>query len=429
MIKATGVQIYSSPEEDEFYYHTLSNGSWLQAYAKYPQVVADKSGALRYKVARFRSSVSKRLINALGQENGGIAAALLLGDKTELQPVFRTGLTISGGSHLFAVSGMHLSIWSGALFLILRKRAKVKMTPNIAASVFVLLYMVLTGLSPSVCRAGVMLILTFMARVIRRRSDPVNALCIAAVLLLCSNIYLAGNVSFLLSFFSTLGIVTIYPYFESRPKQGAGRLKRYAINTKNGIFLSFVAILASAPVAAFFFGAISLLSPVTTLLCTLPAETVMFTSFAALSLDFIPFVSKMLYFICGAGAKAIQTVVLFLSRYDFCLYPVTGEFLALWYGVTGAVMIFVYNAFGKKSRNVILCLLLSVTLLLTWQTGNYFWHINDVTIRVAAATNSTAVCIINENRMFSALIGTGESYDDGRRIKDYMRSKGVYKAP
>ena len=423
-------EIFAAAEQGEFYYHTLSEGNWLRAYTPLAVNTGETKDTVRYKVKRLRETVSGILFENLGEEEGGIAAALLTGDRSALSEDFATDLRIAGGSHLFAVSGMHLSIWTGLLFLILRKRSRIKLLPNIAAVTFVLCYMPVTGFSPSVLRAGLMLIILFIGKMIRKESDGLNSLGISALILLTANIYLAGNISFLLSFSATWGIIVLSPYFSFRfarkgKKPNPVRFSaRWILNT---IVISLIALSFTLPISAFFFTGVSLLSPVTTLLCTLPVEATMISSFLAICYSTIPYLGKFFFTLCAYSSKAIVFFIQKLSEWDFCVIPIHQKFLLLWYGVTGLILLIVYYRFGKKSVRVLLTLLLSAALLLTTQLANVFTERQIPCVYIHSAGNSTAVSLYITGHTFCAQIGTGADYSTLERIKTFYAYCGVSK--
>ena len=418
--------IYFSAEDDAFYYHTISTGYWLSAFSN--ETSCDKATHINivYKIKRFRSSITNRLIEALGEDYGGIAAALLIGNKNTLNTSVKTQLRICGASHLFAVSGMHLSIWTGIIFLILRKTSRYKMLPNIFASGFVIVYMILTGLSPSVMRAGIMLLFIFSEKLIHDKSDPLNSLGIAALLLLAHNVYLAGNVSFLLSFTATLGIVLLYPYFQSTAKRDDPFIKKLFFVIKNAIFLTFAAIAATAPISAYYFGTVSLLSPLSSLVCTLPVQIIMISSFLGLSFSFIPIFAKGMFFVCASASKVLTKYLSNFSRYDYFLHPVNPVYIFVWYAITALIAVTVYLKTRKKNQPVLVCLLLSATLLLSAEITKEILNRNTVEILIPANGNATSICIISNNNAYCALIGTGGSRKQTNRMLDTLNAKGIY---
>ena len=423
-VLAEHADIFAFASDNEFYYHALSEGCWLRAYT-YSLSVTGRNTDLTYKIRRFSHSVCMRLFSALGLEDGSIAAALLLGKSNALSALFRKELRICGASHLFAVSGMHLSLWASLLFFILRKRGRSRWLPNLITILFVLFYIVITGFSPSVMRAGVMMTVLLIGRIIRRQSDPVNSLGIAALLLLSANIYLAGNISFLLSFTAMLGILIVFPSFRMERNQDDAAPKRAGKKIADVLTVSLCVLLTTVPVSAFFFGSVSLLSPVSSLLCTLPVAFVILSAFFGLCFGYIPFLSKLIFFLCGCGCKTISACVERLSRFDFCVCPVKMRDIMIWYTATAVLLLIVYFCFGRKKQKVILALLGCVSVLLAVQSVRALAGIGKAEIHIAAAGNETCVCVTSGNGAYSILIGVGSEYDTVRNVIDYFSSKGI----
>lgn len=430
VIRVEKAEVFAAAEQNEFYYHTLSEGNWLRAYTPLAVNTGETNDSILYKVKRLRETVTAILLDNLGEAEGGIAAALLTGDRSALSEDFAADLRIAGGSHLFAVSGMHLSIWTGLLFLVLRKRARIKVLPNIAAVIFVLCYMPVTGFSPSVIRAGLMLIILFIGKMIRKESDGLNSLGISALILLGANIYLAGNISFLLSFSATWGIIVLSPYFSFNFARKGGKPNpvrhsvRWIVNT---VIISLIALSFTLPINAFFFTGVSLLSPVTTLLCTLPVEATMVSSFLAICYSTIPYLGKFFFTVCAYSGKAIVFFVTKLAEWDFCVIPIRQKFLLIWYGATCLILLFVYYRFGKKSVRVLLTLLLSAALLLSTQFANVFTERQIPYVYIHSVGNSTAVSLNITGSNFCAQIGAGADYSALEHIKTFYAFSGVSK--
>ncbi len=425
-VSADTAEVFASVQRGEFYYHTLSGGTWLRAYAREVYGTGKKDTGILFTIRRIRSGITGYLTDKMGDESGGIAAALLTGDREYLDPDFRTDLHISGASHLFAVSGMHLSIWSGVIFLILKRISRLKKVPYIVTVLFILFYMTLTGFSPSVLRAGIMLITVCIGKLFRKQADPLNSLCLSAVILLAFNIYLAGNVSFLLSFFATFAIITLYPVF-SLQLNAADRkniLRSKLKQAANVIALSLSVMLFTAPIAGFFFGSISLLSPVSSLLCTLPVECTMICSFLGLSFSFIPVAETALFSISSLSSTAVRSILHMLSRYSFYVLPVHAVFLLIWYLCTGAVMLYRYIK-TKSYTKIFLPLLISVSLLLTGQCIQQVIGANRTEVFIPSGQNSTNICIRTGSK--GVLLGTGKNYEDLQAMNDYLNRNGVYR--
>lgn len=425
-VKIDSLTIFAAAEKNEFYYHTLSNGAWLSGASRNTELISHYNGrSPLYKIKIIRKNVKEKLIANLGDFYGNIAASLLIGDKDTLDSDFTNELRISGASHMFAVSGMHLTLWSGVIFLILMKRAKVKILPNIGAALFVAFYAAMTGFSPSVLRAGIMLISVFIGKIIRYKSDSVNSLGLSAVLLLLTNVYLAGNVSFLLSFTATLAIVTVYPYFNTAVKHADSFMKRQAKNGKNAVFISLCVLLYTAPLSAFFFGSVSLLSPLSTLLCTLPVQVNMLSAFLAVTFDFIPVFGKGMYILCKYSGISLEFIFGKLSKLTFAVIPLNINYVGIWYVLTGILLLIVYLK-KKDYKPVLSTLLVSVIVLLSAQIAVYGISFGSTEIYIPAIGNQTSLCISADLGSNAVLLGSGSGYDSLQKIRKYLSRKGIY---
>ena len=85
---------------------------------------------------------------------------------------------------------------------------------SVVGMTFTVFFMLLTGLSPSVCRSGLMMLLLLSGNLFYRKSDSLNSLGFSAFILCCANPLIVADGGFLMSFAATLGIVTIYPIIE-----------------------------------------------------------------------------------------------------------------------------------------------------------------------------------------------------------------------
>jgi len=422
-VTAERADIFSLPDQNEFYYHTLSGGTWLGVYCeKIVAVERNTKLSLPLTIKELRHNVTQKLKNRLGTENASVAAALLLGDKSMLSEEFLSMLRVSGGSHLFAVSGMHLSLWTALIFYILKKLSKHRAAPYILSSVFVVFYMTATGFSPSVIRAGIMLITVFIGKIIKKESDPLNSLGTAVSLLLILNIYLAGNVSFLLSVFAMAGIISLYPFFYSSSINKPLNPKHRLINAKNTVMLSLYTLLFTAPFSGFFFGGVSLLSPVTSVICSFPVAAVIITAFLSICSGF-----GFMYKICGLCCSSLRGAIGYLSKYDFCLVPINMTRIYIYYGIsiTAILIIFLLSKKNRKSRVVLSVLVCSAIMLISEIAVNINTY-NNINIYIPDCGNATNICVTSNNSAYNVLIGAGENYDDYSVMLDYMKKNGIF---
>ena len=139
----------------------------------------------------------------------GVAEALLIGYKEDLNKELVQAYTNTGIVHIIAISGLHLAMLYGILewmfgFLPVKKNSKVKILPIL---ILLWLFALLTGASASVLRSAVMLSCILIGKNFFKTATVYNSLAASAFLLLCYNPYFLWDVGFQLSYFAVFGIV------------------------------------------------------------------------------------------------------------------------------------------------------------------------------------------------------------------------------
>lgn len=163
----------------------------------------------------FPARLSRAVYNRLGElfpaDAAGLPQALLTGDRGGLSLPQREALRAAGASHVIAVSGLHVTLLIGILGLLAgRGRLRVFLGLPLLA-----LFSVMTGASPSVLRASVMLGLLLLAPLLREEADPPSCLALAALLLLLQNPFAVSNLSFQLSFAAVAGLLLLtHPFLQ-----------------------------------------------------------------------------------------------------------------------------------------------------------------------------------------------------------------------
>ncbi len=147
---------------------------------------------------------------ALGPVQGPLLSALVLGDgAAEPLPSVKERYLRVGLAHLLAASGAQVSLILLNVLLLLRNQ---KTTVQFWATGLVLLgYLLLTGGSPSVLRAGLMGFFALCGLVSATKIDPLRALATVALLLLLWNPILISDLGFAFSFLATLGLLVTVP--------------------------------------------------------------------------------------------------------------------------------------------------------------------------------------------------------------------------
>ncbi|MBQ9667498.1 MAG: ComEC/Rec2 family competence protein [Prevotella sp.] len=142
-----------------------------------------------------------------------VLAAMTLGDKSALTPDLRETYSVTGASHILALSGLHLGIIYLLLtMLMLGRRGYVLSQAVVILGIWA--FALLTGLSTSVTRAATMLSVYSVFSVGDRGRAPLNVLSFTAIVLLLFNARALFDVGFQMSFLSVLSILLFVPLFE-----------------------------------------------------------------------------------------------------------------------------------------------------------------------------------------------------------------------
>jgi len=217
---------------------------------------------IRTQVADLRSNISHHITDALDYKSGGLAAALLVGDRTKLHPETITDFRSSGLSHVLAISGLHIAMIGGIVMAISvwifgRQRQLYLVVPMLS----IWIYAALAGLTPSVTRAAIMFTVYLLARLLGRQRSVLPALALAAVIMLAIDPLILRSISFQLSFAAVLGIAFLSAKIAARSSSGiqeSTHMPSYAKRTLTGVVygmsVSLAATIATAPLVAFHFG-------------------------------------------------------------------------------------------------------------------------------------------------------------------------------
>lgn len=230
--------------------------------------------------ATLRSQLCARVTVATDTHTGGLLATLLLGEREGMSGQLQQDFTRLGISHLLALSGMHFSILTAALDRLLRM-LRVRRRARVATTVlFSFGFMALTGFSASVCRAGVMLILSSLFFLLFGDRDSVTSLFLAVFLILLLQPASVYDLGLWLSALSTLGVLMAVELMPVTHAAGGSPLRRLGRRlmreTVYSLTLSLFALLATLALSALCLNSISLVSPLSTLLFSLLCEAYMY---------------------------------------------------------------------------------------------------------------------------------------------------------
>ena len=266
-MKAEVADVSKGSGDDDSLYYQSKNISLLIFQNDEPTVVKAGKIPFRYAPVSWAKAVKGRIDVLFPEDTAGFVKGLLTGDKTDLSYHVRNQLSVTGISHAFAVSGMHVSLIAGAILFLARRR-------RLAAGICIpamFLFAAMLGFSPSVTRAVIMNTVLLLAPLCKKENDPPTTLSFALLVILLGNPWAIANISLQLSFAAMAGIFLFTPRIYNRmlswrKKEGHWLITRIYRAFAASLSASLGALSLTTPIAAACFGTVSLIGPLTNLL-------------------------------------------------------------------------------------------------------------------------------------------------------------------
>ncbi len=175
---------------------------------------------------RLRNEMTARINAVLPGSIGGVASALITGKRGTMSEEVAQGFRDSGLAHLLAISGLHLALVGGFVFLTVRAglalipfvalRYPIKKIAAVLALIVMFFYLLVSGASVPTERAFVMNGIVFAAILIDRLRISMRICALAAMVILCLEPSSLIGVSFQMSFGAVVMLIAAYEAWGSR---------------------------------------------------------------------------------------------------------------------------------------------------------------------------------------------------------------------
>lgn len=257
----------------------------------------------RLQIRKFRSWSLKSLARNLSSEHSTVVAGMLLGIKDPQAQQLNENFQRTGLVHLLVVSGYNLSVAGNLVgifgYVIGRRYA------DYLSLLWVWFFVFLVGFSASVVRAGIMVSILFLARIMGRVSFSHISLLLAVLIMVIINPLIAKyDIGFQLSFAATLGVIYASKIFGIYGKKGFWQ---------DTVAPTLGAIVMTLPIISFYFGTVSLISPIANFVIAPAVPVVMLGG----SLVLIPYMGNWVAVILTILLKLFLYVVNWLAQIEF----------------------------------------------------------------------------------------------------------------
>lgn len=267
-----------------------------------------------------RFAVIKKLRQYIqGDREAGVAEALLIGYRNDLDKDLVQAYSNTGVVHIIAISGLHLGMIYAVLIFMFRPFRKYKwirwLQPIVILSVL-WIFTALAGGVPSILRSAVMFSFIVLGETIDRKSSIYNILAASAFVMLCINPYYLWDVGFQLSYAAVISIVTfakpVYNWF-------------YVKNKTLDFFWKLTSVTIAAqiltiPIIFYAFHQFPNLFLITNCIIVPLSSVILFSELILLSTSFVPVVAKFIGFITSEMLAFMNGFIEHINRAPFAVY-------------------------------------------------------------------------------------------------------------
>lgn len=258
-----------------------------------PKIEKTESHSPYLAVTKFvRQRIEDTVLTTIPSKEGGLLLGILLGVRDKIESDYYKELKSVGVLHVIAASGQNVSIVAAMLLLVLERIVKRRLA-LLFTILGVVFYASIAGFDPPIVRASIMAVFAFGALLTGKQNSGIYILFITGFLMVLINPGLITDVSFGLSFLSTLGILTLKPILDRVTSV------KFISLLKDDITTTLSAQLATFPIMLSAFGSYSWLSfPINVaILWTVPIIMILGGLGALVSL-ILPFLAKPFYLLC-----------------------------------------------------------------------------------------------------------------------------------
>jgi len=349
---------------------------------QYQKLAFDRGNLLiSYSLKLRQRFIEKLRLNMRDTNAIAVASTLILGYKADLSNDVLQAYSKTGTVHVLSVSGAHVAViyllLNFALGFLNRWRYG-KLLKAVIIITLIWYYSMLTGFSPAVCRAAVMISMVVIGKAYSRYINMVNIMAISAFGLLLYNPLYIVDVGFQLSYLAVFGLIILQPIVHQWLTVKNKHADKWLWTP---VSVSIAAQVITFPLSAFYFHQFPVYFLVTNLFIVIPTEIIMFSGIAYLLLPRIPFLSKGLAYVLEHTILIMNKFLTWVEHLPFAsiskIWLTTVEYLLL-YAVIISLFYFLYNKRVVLLRRCLLfmllfCISISLKNIRAQQSDNIAW--------------------------------------------------------
>ncbi len=248
-------------------------GIYLKASLESGAIDIVAENPIRRYLSQMRRQCLKGLDGLLSRSTRGVVKGIALGDTSGLSSADKRALADTGVIHILSPSGLHVSIVFGFMWITLGLISRSRSVRIVFSIMAVWLYALVCGAEAPAVRSAIMCSIAGLAQWSHRDRDALSACALAAILILAIQPISLLDPSFQMSFVMVsfvLVISSVMAHHRYIPEL-LPRLKRKLLDL---VIAGSLCALAAAPLSAFYFERVSIISPVTNILVSVPVAVI-----------------------------------------------------------------------------------------------------------------------------------------------------------
>ncbi|MFI3242013.1 MAG: ComEC/Rec2 family competence protein [Alphaproteobacteria bacterium] len=355
-----------------FYNSLQANGfSTTRAY----EIECEKNKL--YIISNIREKIMDKINKYVPKSEAGIVTALIAGEKGKILQQQKENYRNSGLAHILSISGMHISMIAGLMFLLVRTllvfipnfalKYDTKKISAITAMLFATFYLLISGMQIPTQRAYIMVFIMLLGILFDRKAISIRTISIAAMIILAISPESLVSPSFQMSFAAVLCMIAFYEKFATQTNNFIKKFGFIISYILGLIIADLIASVATLPFAIYHFNNVAAYTSLANMLAG-PIIGIIVMPFILISLISMPFGLEALPLkVLSYGVSLINDITSFVSSLNgatlhllsmptwaFVSIILGGLFLCLWqskirlYGIAPIIIGFLSLCFVEK---------------------------------------------------------------------------------
>lgn len=250
----------------------------------------------------------------------------VLGDTSALDEEVLSSYRENGISHLFSISGMHISLFASILLYVLKRISYNNYYNYGMVIIFLIFYSLLVGSSASVLRSLIMYILFSINKVLNLKIKSIDIMCIVLIIMLLYKPYYIYDISFQYSYLISFSLV-LYSY----------KLKYIKNKIFKSLYISLISFLISFPICIYNFYQVNILSIILNIFLIPLVSSIIFP------LSLLSFIIPIISYTLSIFTNILETISLIISKYQLGIvsFPKPNIYIIIIYYIF--ILLFLHN--------------------------------------------------------------------------------------